>query len=180
MKHRHVWMFVPLFFAAVLLTVTAGVSARALSGAGARSPQSGSTQPPPGPPPDGFRGHGGGRGGPGGPGGPGGIDRMLFELDLTSDQVEQLKALRTEAMTAAKAYEQQVRAADEKIRAIVESGTFDEDAVRTLATGQAKASAELRVIQARVEAGSLKLLTVEQRAQLEKMHQGRPPRGPRQ
>jgi Spy/CpxP family protein refolding chaperone len=171
MTKRHIWLFVPLVFAAVLLTVTAGASARVLTGAGAADPQSPSVQPPPGPPPGGF-----GPGGPGGRGGPRGIDGMIFRLDLTGEQKEQLKAIREEAMTAAKPYEEQARAADDKIRAMVEAGTFDEDAVRTLATGQAKASIELRVIQARVEVNSLKVLTAEQRAELQKMHDERPGR----
>jgi Spy/CpxP family protein refolding chaperone len=103
---------------------------------------------------------------------------MVFELDLTQAQIDQIKALREAARTASQPYDEQVRKADETIRSAVESGSFDEDAVRTTALAQAKAMAELRVIQARTEAKVLSLLTADQRAALASMRPPRPGMGP--
>jgi Spy/CpxP family protein refolding chaperone len=174
-KTRHIGMMtIALVAGAVLLTVSAGASATAVLTAASDQIQAVPQRPqgPPGPPP--------GRGGPGGPGRGGqGIDRMIFELDLTTAQIEQVKAIHDEARTAAQPFESQVRAAGEKLRALVEAAAFDEDAVRTLLAGQVKAETELRVIQARADAATYRLLTSEQRSTLAEMrqHPPRPGRG---
>jgi Spy/CpxP family protein refolding chaperone len=169
MKHRHIWLLVLAIAAsAALLTATAAVSAEAILGSadGAQDAQPQLVPPPPPPPPP----------GPGGLGGRGGFDRMIFDLDLTAAQAEQLKTLRTQARNASQPYEEQVRQADEGIRAAIESASFDEQAVRTLVAGQAKSMIELRVIQARTDAAIYHLLTAEQQAALANMRPPRPPR----
>jgi Spy/CpxP family protein refolding chaperone len=169
MKKSHLLMFIIALAAfGVLLVLVSDASSNSL-------PRQDNQQdrrpggPPPGPP-----------GGPGGPGGWGGadIEHLAFDLGLTESQIGQIRALRDEARTASQPYEEQVRKAEEGIRTIVESGTFDEQAVRTLAASEASAQIELRVIGARTEAATLALLTDEQRATLAKMQQ-RPPRPPR-
>ncbi len=166
MKQRYVWVFgLALVAGAALLTATAAASAAAILGG--RDAAIGVPQrhqgPPPGPMPH------------GGPGGPGGLEGMVFELNLTSAQIQQVKALRESERTASETYREQVRTADEGIRAAIESGSFDEEAVRTLATAQAKAMAELRVIQARTESQIYNLLTAEQKATLKSLRPPKPP-----
>ena len=164
MKQRHIWLLVlALVAGAALLTATAAASAAAILGNSDQPAVAPQLPPPPPPPPP-------GRGGPG-------LDRLIFDLDLTQAQIEQVKTLRDAARSASQPYEEQMRKADESIRAAVESGTFDEDAVRALAAGQSKAMIELRVIQARTDAGILKLLTAEQREALKNMRPPRPGRG---
>ncbi len=165
MKQRHIWLLVlALVAGAALLTATAAASAAAILGNGDQPVAAPQLPPPPPPPP--LPGRGGA-----------GLDRLVFDLDLTQAQIEQVKALRDAAHSASRPYEEQVRKADESIRAAVESGTFDEEAVRALAAGQSKAMIELRVIQARTDAGILKLLTAEQRETLKNLRPPRPGRG---
>jgi len=97
---------------------------------------------------------------------------------LAQPQIEQLKALREAARTASESFEEQVGKAEEGIRAAVESGSFDEEAIRALAVSQSKAMVELRLIQARTDAGILRLLTPEQREALKSARpsNGRPQR----
>jgi periplasmic protein CpxP/Spy len=162
MKRRYLWLVVlAAVVGAALLTATAAASAAVVLG---DAPQPRAAQVPGGPPP------------PPPPPGMGGLDHQLRDLDLTQDQVQQLKALRDAARTASDPYEEQVGKAEKGIREAIESASFDEDAVRTLATAQSKAIAELRIIQARTDAAILKLLTAEQREQLKAMRPPRPPR----
>jgi Spy/CpxP family protein refolding chaperone len=170
MKPRYLWLVViAAVVGSALLTATAAASAAAfLGGNDVAVPQE-----PQGPPPPGIGPHG-----RGGPGGRGGLDRMVFELDLTQAQIDQVKALRDAARTASEPFEQQMRKAGDGIRAAIESGSFDEDAVRTLAAGESKANIELRVIGARTDAAILKLLTAEQREALKTMRPPHPGRGP--
>lgn len=138
-----------------------------------------------------FAGRGGRRGsmGPGGPGmfgglmGPGGRGGhgllggpMLFELDLTADERQQIRTIRDEARTASEPYRELLRQAQGDLGVLVRAEAFDESAVRAIAATEGKALAELRVIGARAEAAVFALLTPEQRAALEAM---RPPRAPR-
>jgi Spy/CpxP family protein refolding chaperone len=184
MKARYLWLVaLAAVVGSALLTATAAVSAAAILGGdsaavGAPDLTIGAGQDPQEPPPGfGPRGGGGPRG-PGGLRGRGGLDRMVFELDLTEAQIEQVKVLREAARTASEPYEQQIGKAEEAIRAAIESGSFDEDAVRTLAAGESKAGTELRVLHARTEAAILKVLTAEQREALKNMRPPRPGRGP--
>jgi periplasmic protein CpxP/Spy len=132
---------------------------------------------PDGPPPFGGPGGPGGRRGPGGPGGEG---RMFAHLNLTDDQKAQAKALHEKAWAESKPYMEQLRALHEQMRQLTESGQFNEDAVRALASRQAQAEAELTVIRVRTHMAMLNLLTPEQKAKMKEMgerhrRQGPPP-----
>jgi len=170
----------------IVITVLAIVMALALatgvSGLGASSAnetaQSGATITPP-------QGGPGGRGGPGGPGrpggfgemgGPGGLGPALFELDLTAEQLAQMKSIREEARASSEPYQALVRRLNDELGALVRSESFDESAVRELAVSEAKATAELRVIGARTEAAVYRLLTPDQRTKLKQVD--RRPRQP--
>jgi Spy/CpxP family protein refolding chaperone len=165
MKPRYLWLVaLAAVVGAALLTATAAASASAILAAGEQpaGPQVPGGPPPPPPPPPGR----------------GGLDHAIFDLDLTQAQMEQVKALRDAARTASDPYEEQVGNAEKDIREAIESGSFDEGAVHALAVTQAKAIAELRVIQARTDSAIYKLLTAEQREALKTMRPPRPRRGP--
>jgi protein CpxP len=130
---------------------------------------------PDGPPPFGGPGGPGGRRGPGG-----GEGRMFAHLNLTEDQKAQAKALHEKAWADSKPYMEQLRAIHEQMRQLTESGQFNEDAVRALATRQAQAEAELTVIRVRTQVSVFNLLTPEQKAKMKEMgerhrRQGPPP-----
>lgn len=136
--------------------------------------QEGGPGRPDGPPP----------GGPGmmrrGPGGPGGEGRMFAHLNLTEDQKAQAKALHEKSWAESKPYMEQLRAIHEQMRQLTESGQFNEEAVRALATRQAQAETELTVIRVRTHMAMLNILTPEQKAKMKEMgerhhRQGPPP-----
>jgi Spy/CpxP family protein refolding chaperone len=162
MRNRKLWLFgFALVTAAVLLAVPT-------AGTGLSSPRAAVQDPPrpPGPP----------QPPPPLPGGPRGIGQLALRLDLTSAQLEQVKALDEAERSASKPYMEKMREADESIKAIIESGSFDEDAVRELASGASAAMVEMRVISAKTEAAIYQLLTAEQRAKLAKLR--KPPKPP--
>ena len=161
MKDRKLWLVAfTLVTAAVLLAVPG-------SGTGFSSPRAAVQDPPrpqgpPQPPPP-F------------PGGPRGIAQMVQSLDLTSEQLEQVKTLDEAERSSSKPYMEKMREADESIKTIIESGSFGEDAVRKLASDASAAMVEMRVISAKTEAAIYQLLTAEQRAKLAKLQPPKPP-----
>lgn len=125
------------------------------------------------------RSHGGPEG-QRGPGGPGGEGRMFAHLNLTDDQKAQAKALHEKAWAESKPYMEQLHALHEQMRHLTESGQFNEEAVRAVASKQAQAEAELTVIRVRTHMAMLNLLTPEQKAKMKEMgerhhRQGPPP-----
>ena len=159
MRNRKPWLFgVALVAAAALLAVpTAGTGLSSPRAAVQDPPRpSGPPQPPP----------------PFG-GGPRGIVQLAMDLDLTTEQPEQVKALVEAEQSASKAYMEKMCEADESIKAIIESGSFEEDAVRELASGASAAMVEMRVISAKTEAAIYQLLTAEQRTTLAKLRKPR-------
>lgn len=114
---------------------------------------------------------------PGGPGGRGGMDqRLLDQLRLTSEQKEQISALREQEFSDSRTYHEQLRQARESMQAAVEASTFDESAVRTIAALEGQATAELSVIRARTSSAIYQLLTETQRTKLAELRQQyRPP-----
>jgi Spy/CpxP family protein refolding chaperone len=98
--------------------------------------------------------------------GPGGIGRMLFHLDLTAAQLEQVRSLMQAEREASAPYRESLRGITEQMRQAVESAEFDADAVRALATREAAATIELRVIGAKTQSAIYKLLTDEQKKAL--------------
>jgi len=162
MRDRKLWLF------AFAIVTAAAVLAVPTSGTSLSSPRAAVQDPPrpPGPlqPPPPF------------PGGPRGIAQMVQALDLTSAQLEQVKALDEAQRSSSKPYMEKMRQADESIKAIIESGSFDEDAVRELASGASAAMVEMRVISAKTDAAIYRLLTAEQRTTLAKLR--KPPRPP--
>lgn len=111
---------------------------------------------------------GAGAGGPRGMRGPGGplMGPMFHGLDLTEDQQAQLRKIRDAREAEFKAAGDKVRTARESLRALIESDTIDESAIRARAAEVAAAEADIAILNARVRHESLQVLTSEQQQKL--------------
>lgn len=110
----------------------------------------------------------------GGRGGFGLQPRVLEQLNLTDAQKEQIAAIQAASREAGKENFDQVRAADEQLRTMVESGNFDETQARTILNAKAQAMTEAEIARLRTDAAIFKVLTAEQKTQLEQLKQQRP------
>ena len=110
----------------------------------------------------------------------GGLNPQLLEqLNLTDAQKQQIQAIETSSRDASKENFDSVRSADEQLKTLVESGNFNEDAARQILNTKAQAMIEAEIVRLRTEAAILKILTTEQKAQLETLKQQRPAFPPR-
>lgn len=110
------------------------------------------------------------------PAGRGGLPPHVFEkLDLTDAQKQQIEALHTSSRDSGKEYFEKVGTADEQLRTMVESGSFNEESARQIVVAKASAQTELELIRLRTDAAIFGILTVEQKAQLARMRDERPP-----
>ena len=130
------------------------------------------------------------RRGPGGPGGRGmrGGPGMEFRgLDLSDDQRAQLRKIREARQAEFKAAGDKLRTAREGMRGLIEAEQINESAIRAKSQEVAAAEAEVAILNARMRAESLQILTSEQQAKLKQqrgkregqMKQRRPGRGQR-
>jgi protein CpxP len=119
----------------------------------------------PGGPPAGMRG-------PGGPMGMG-IGPGFRELDLSDDQKAQIKAIGESHQAEFKAVGDKMRAAREGMRALIEADTLDEAAVRAKSVEVAAAEADAAILNAKVRAQTLQVLTSEQLAKLKELRASR-------
>ena len=127
------------------------------------------------------------RGGPGGREmrGPGAFGPELRALELTDDQREQLRKIREARQAEFKAAGEKVGAARQGMRALLEADTINESAIRAKSQEVAAAEAEIAILNAKVRAESLQILTSDQQAKLKElrttrqgqMKQRRGPRG---
>ncbi len=164
LRLRTLWLVViALVAGAVLMAMAAQATPASVT---TPSDQSQPQQPPrpPGP--------------PGGPGGPQLIERRVMGLDLTSAQLEQIKALGDQERSDSQPYRDQMKQVRDNLVAMLQTGTFDESAVRTLAATEAKAQIEVTVIRVRTEIAVYQLLTADQRAKLVELLKTPPPPGP--
>ena len=115
---------------------------------------------PDGRPPMGRHGHGDG------------LDmHMLRELNLTTEQQEQIKALHEAAHTASQQYFDQLKTIDEQLKTVTEAATFNEEQARQLLADKSKVMVELEVIHLRTESAVYNKLTAEQKTKLEQLKQ---------
>ncbi len=109
--------------------------------------------------------------------------RMAAILDLTDAQQAQIKAIREASREKTAPLHEQLRESRDKLREAGKDGSFDEAAVRALASEQAAAKTELMVERARTRSQIHALLSDEQRELAEKLgamrhaDQGRSGRG---
>jgi Spy/CpxP family protein refolding chaperone len=120
-------------FAVVLVSAAVGLAMTSAANSAAWEPAGQGRRADPGPPTPGPP--------PGRPGaGPGGIERLLFQLDLTAAQLEQVKSLMQAQREASAPYQQALRDIGNQMRQAVESAGFDETVVRALAAKEAEAT----------------------------------------
>ncbi len=119
------------------------------------------------------------RGGPGvdGPRGMrGGVGPEFRALDLTDDQRAQLRKIREARQSEFKAAGEKLRAAREGMRALVGADSINESAIRAKSQEVAAAEAEMAILNAKVRAESLQILTNEQQTKLKELRSKRQPR----
>jgi len=105
-----------------------------------------------------------GRHGFGGPGGD--FHHMLKQLDLTSAQHDQVKAIFEKEKPTLQPLMQQMRQNHQAMKALESSGPFDEAKTRALATQNAQVMIELEVAHARTRSEIMQILTADQKAKL--------------
>ena len=104
------------------------------------------------------------------------LNRYADALDLTSAQQDQIKSIWEKEKPTMKPLMQQMHQGHAAMKALVESGTFDEAKTRALATQNAQTMIELEVQHARIQSEMLQVLTPEQKTkyqQLEAKHEAR-------
>src|SRR5688572_18930467 len=119
------------------------------------------------------------RGGPGfdGPRGMRAGGMEFRGLDLTDDQRAQLRKIREARQPEFKAAGEKLRAARAGMRALIEADSINESAIRSKSQEVAAAEAEVAILNAKVRAESMQILTSEQQAKLKELRASRP--GPR-
>jgi periplasmic protein CpxP/Spy len=115
--------------------------------------------------------------GPHGFGGPeGDFHHMLKQLDLTSDQHSQVKAIWEKEKPTLEPLMQQMRQNHSAMKALEASGPFDETKTRALATQNSQTMVEMQVEHARIKSEIMQILTPDQKAklaQIEANHEAR-------
>jgi periplasmic protein CpxP/Spy len=105
--------------------------------------------------------------GPHGPGGPfGEFHHLLKQLDLTSDQHAQVKAIFQKEKPALQPLMQQMRQNHEAMKTLEAAGPFDEAKVTALATQNSQTMIQLQVEHERVKSEIMAILTAEQKTKL--------------
>ena len=89
-------------------------------------------------------------------------ERASELLGLSDQQEKQIEAIRDEERTAMRAMRDQLRDSQEQIRELIDAGTYDEMAIRTIAEGKAKIQVEIAVARARMQSRIHEIMTPEQ------------------
>jgi protein CpxP len=90
------------------------------------------------------------------------MDVMADVLDLSETQQEQIRAIHEKERAEKEGTMQQMREDHEQMRVLLDSDTFNEAAISSLANKQASLKAEMFVSRAKVKHEVFQLLTVEQ------------------
>ena len=111
------------------------------------------------------------RGGPGfeAPRGMRGGGMEFRGLDLTDDQRAQLRKIRDARQSEFKAAGEKLRAAREGMRELLEADSINESAIRGKSQEVAAAEAEVAILNAKVRAESMQILTSEQQQKLKEL-----------
>jgi protein CpxP len=96
-------------------------------------------------------------------------ERMAAVLGLSTEQQQQMTALREEGQAAMQPLREALAANREKVRALVNAESFEENAVRSLAAEEATTRTELLVVRTRMQQQIHALMTPEQRALAERL-----------
>jgi len=106
-------------------------------------------------------------------GGPGGFRHMLKQLDLTSAQQDQVKAIWAKEKPSLQPLMQQLRQNHSAMSAVEASGPFDEAKTRALVTQNSQTMIELQVEHARIKSEIMQILTADQKAKLAQLEANR-------
>jgi len=106
-------------------------------------------------------------------GGPGGFHHMLKQLDLTSAQQDQVKAIWAKEKPTLQPLMQQMRQNHSAMKALEASGPFDEAKTTALATQNSQTMIQLQVEHARIKSEIMQILTAEQKAKLAQLEANR-------
>ncbi len=112
--------------------------------------------------------------GPHGFGGPGDFHHLLKQLDLTSDQQSQVKAIWEKEKPTLQPLMQQMRQNHTAMNALQASGPFDEAKTTALATQNSQTMIQLQVEHERIKSEIMQIPTADQKtklAQLEASHE---------
>lgn len=109
---------------------------------------------------------------------PGPPPDIFTRLSLTDDQKTQIEAIRNNEREAGKDQIAAIRKADEQLRMMVDGGTFTVENAQPIIRAKANAQAELELIRLGSQASIQKILTQDQRTQLNDLRERRPPSPP--
>lgn len=125
------------------------------------------------------------RGGPGRPGGPGGpmgalgvFGPMLRQLNLADDQQQRLRGIAESHREEMRAIAERNRPAHEALQQAITSGAVDEGTIRARSAEVAAGEVDMAILQARIYAEAIQVLTPDQQAQLKKLQAEMKERGP--
>jgi Spy/CpxP family protein refolding chaperone len=114
-----------------------------------------------------------------GPFGPGMVEHMARELNLTSEQQTQIKALLDAAHATEEPRHAKMQELHKQLEEVTANGQFDEAKVRAIANEQAQLMADSMVEHERMKSKVYGILTVEQRTKADEMHKRGGPHGHR-
>ena len=106
-------------------------------------------------------------------GGPGDFRHMLKQLDLTSEQHSQVKAIFEKEKPTLQPLMQQMRQNRSAMSALEASGPFDEAKVTALATQNSQTMIQLQVEHERIKSEIMQILTADQKAKLAQIQANR-------
>ncbi len=105
---------------------------------------------------------------------PAGLDpRMVEQLSLNDLQKLKIRAISFNTRDLTRESEGKMRAADEQLRMMVESGNFSEASAQPLARAKAEAMANIELARLRTDAAIVNILTAEQKAHLARLRSQR-------
>jgi protein CpxP len=97
------------------------------------------------------------------------LEMMADLLDLTEAQQEQIRSIHEQERDGHEGLRQQMHDSHEQMRALLDSDTFDESAIRNLATSQASLKTEMFVSRAKVKHQVFQLLNSDQQVLAKKI-----------
>lgn len=100
--------------------------------------------------------------------------RVLDQLNLTEAQRTEINKLFDKSRTDSQVYFERVQVAQEKLKDVIENGTFDEAQVRQIVAQKTSAMTEMEIIRLRTDLSVRNLLTAEQIMQADLLKQKRP------
>jgi protein CpxP len=111
--------------------------------------------------------------GPHGFGGPGDFHHLLKQLDLTSAQQSQVKAIFEKEKPTIQPLMQQMRQNQSAMDALQASGPFDEAKTTALATQNSQTMIQMQVEHARIKSEIMQILTADQKTKLAQLEASR-------